>query len=135
MMQGAIGCATSSMEFVLDAQNLQGHLRQRTQANARKRSSFNRPSSVQFELFQGNSEQWAIFNEALRCALFNACNRHQRRRYLKQEDLFIISGGGKITYTGEELRQDDGTVYLYLIFLAKRISPGNAVEFTPNSLC
>ena len=68
-------------------------------------------------------------NEFLRSALFNARNRNQRRRYLQQETLAII-GSGRITYTGEELRQDDATVWLQLIQMARDTPLGSSVEFT-----
>ena len=73
-------------------------------------------------------------NEFLRSALFNARNRKQPRRYLRQETLAII-GGGRITYTGEELRQDDATVWLQLLQMAADTSPGAVVEFTPYRFC
>ena len=63
-------------------------------------------------------------NEFLRSALFNARNRNQRRRYLRQETLAII-GSGRITYTGEELRQDDATVWLQLIQMARDTTLGS----------
>ena len=73
-------------------------------------------------------------NEFLRSALFNARNRNQKRRYLRQETLAII-GKGRITYTGEELRQDDATVWLQLIQMASDTMLGATVEFTPYSFC
>ncbi|MEJ1958930.1 MAG: plasmid replication initiator TrfA [Nitrosomonadales bacterium] len=73
-------------------------------------------------------------NEFLRSALFNARNRNQPRRYLRQESLAII-GKGRITYTGEELRQDDATVWLQLIQMASDTTLGAVVEFTPYSFC
>ena len=73
-------------------------------------------------------------NEFLRSALFNARNRNQKRRYLRQETLSII-GKGRITYTGEELRQDDATIWLQLIQMASDTTLGAVVEFTPYSFC
>lgn len=68
-------------------------------------------------------------NEFLRSALFNARNRNQMRRYLRQETLAII-GKGRITYTGEELRQDDATVWLQLIQMASDTTLGAyAIQF------
>lgn len=86
--------------------------------------------------------QLTLWTETLRClpneiansALFNAKNRKQARTYLKQSEIAVI-GNGKITFTGEELRQDDETVWLQLIHLAKETPLGNTVEFTPYSLC
>jgi hypothetical protein len=73
-------------------------------------------------------------NEIVRSALFNARNRKKTRAYLKQSPIAVI-GDGCITYTGEELRQDDETVWLQLIHMAKEFHEGQAVEFTPYSLC
>ena len=73
-------------------------------------------------------------NEFLRSALFNARNRNQPRRYLRQETLAIL-GKGRITYTGEELRQDDATVWLQLISMSSAVPLGEAVEFTPYEFC
>lgn len=75
-----------------------------------------------------------IPNEIVRSALFNAKNRREPRIYLKQSEIAVI-GEGKITFTGEELRQDDETVWLQLIHLAKESPLGNNIEFTPYALC
>ena len=81
----------------------------------------------------GDEQRW-LPNEMARSALFNAKNRKQIRVYLKKADIAVI-GDGKIIFTGEELRQDDETVWLQLIHLAKEHPLGNAVEFTPYALC
>lgn len=73
-------------------------------------------------------------NEFMRSALFNARNRNQPRRYLRQEAVAVI-GNGRITYTGEELRQDDATVWLQLVQLARDSPLGDVVEFTPYAFC
>ena len=73
-------------------------------------------------------------NELLRSALFNAKNRKQPRVYLKKQDIAVLFEG-RITYQGEELRQDDETVWLQLIHLAKEHPLGGVVEFTPYSFC
>lgn len=69
-------------------------------------------------------------NEIARSALFTARNRKQTRATLRQAQIAII-GEGRISYTGEELRQDDETVWLQLIHLAKEQPLGKIVEFTP----
>ncbi len=76
----------------------------------------------------------SIPNEIVRSALFNARNKKFPRLYLKKAEIFVI-GKGKITYTGEELRQDDETVWLQLIHLAKDMPLGRPVEFTPYYFC
>lgn len=73
-------------------------------------------------------------NEILRSGLFNARNRKQARAYLKQAEIIVI-GEGRITYTGEELRQDDQTVWLQLIHMAKEQPLGQTIEFTAYSFC
>lgn len=87
-------------------------------------------------------KQLRLWDETIRClpneiansALFNARNRRQARVYLKQYEIAVL-GSGKITFTGEELRQDDETIWLQLIHLAKERPLGNTVDFTPFSLC
>jgi hypothetical protein len=87
-------------------------------------------------------KQLTLWSEVVRClpneivnsALFSAKNRRQARSFLKQAEIAVI-GNGKITFTGEELRQDDATVWLQLIHLAKDHPLGNTVEFTPYALC
>lgn len=73
-------------------------------------------------------------NELLRSALFNARNRSTPREYLKDTDIAVMFEG-RITYRGEELRQDDQTVWFQLIHLARESSLGNTIEFTPHSFC
>lgn len=73
-------------------------------------------------------------NELLRSALFSAKNRKQPRAYLKKQDIAVLFDG-RITYQGEELRQDDEIVWLQLIHLAKEQPLGSLVEFTPYSFC
>lgn len=73
-------------------------------------------------------------NEIVRSALFNAKNRKQKRESLRQAPIVVI-GEGRITYTGEELRQDDETVWLQLIHQAKEQHLGELIEFTPYSFC
>jgi hypothetical protein len=79
-------------------------------------------------------EMRCLPNELLRSALFTAKNRKQPRENLKDATIFMI-GGGRITYRGEELRQDDETVWLQLIHLAKEQQAGAFVEFTPYAFC
>lgn len=72
----------------------------------------------------------AIPNLFVRSALFNARNKNTPRRFLKEAPIFVI-GDGSITYTGEELRQDDETVWLQLVSLAKDSPLGSSIGFTP----
>ncbi len=73
-------------------------------------------------------------NEIVRSALFTAKNRKQNRENLKRAVVAII-GEGEITYTGEELRQDDETVWLQLIHLARENGLATPFQFTPYSFC
>ena len=73
-------------------------------------------------------------NEILRSALFNARNRKNPRSMMKSEPVAVI-GDGRISYRGEELRQDDETVWLQLVHLARRHVAGQLVEFTAYSFC
>jgi hypothetical protein len=87
-------------------------------------------------------QQLPLWHHSLRClpneifhsALFNAKNKKTSRIHLKQADIAII-GEGSISYTGEELRQDDETVWLQLIHLAKEQPIGKAIDFTAYSFC
>jgi hypothetical protein len=74
----------------------------------------------------------ALPNEIFRSALFNARNKSRTREHLKEREIYVI-GDGRITYTGEELRQDDETVWLQLIQLAKSQPLGEIVRFTARS--
>ena len=73
-------------------------------------------------------------NEVVRSALFNARNRNVPRAYMKDVEIAVI-GDGSITYRGEELRQDDATVWMQMIHLAKSLPLGATVEFTAYSFC
>lgn len=73
-------------------------------------------------------------NEIFRSGLCSARNRKiPRLVYLAQNPLRTpILGGGEILYIGEEIRQDDETVWLQLVQLSKDTrSP--TVSFTPHS--
>jgi hypothetical protein len=83
--------------------------------------------------------QLPLWREALRgmpyafarSSLFVAGNRSttNARPYLKQAKLASI-GGLEVTYTGEELRQDDADVLLQCYHLAREQPLGTAIEFT-----
>lgn len=80
------------------------------------------------------SEARCAPNEFLRSALFNARNRNQPRRHMNDVVLAML-GKGRISYRGEELRQDDATVWLQLVQFATESPLGEYVEFTPNAFC
>jgi len=71
-------------------------------------------------------------NEVVRSALFNARNKNRKREYLKKAEIALI-GNGSIKYTGEELRQDDETVWLQILHLAREHPLEDIIEFTAYS--
>lgn len=73
-------------------------------------------------------------NEIVRSALFNARNRNQPREYMKDVEIAVI-GDGQMTYRGEELRQDDATVWMQMVHFAKDLPVGSTVEFTAYAFC
>lgn len=75
-----------------------------------------------------------IPNELVRCAVFSAKNRKVRRDMYRANaplTAYVI-GGGEVIYTGEELRQDDETVWMQLVHMSKE-SRSPEVFFTPYS--
>jgi len=75
-----------------------------------------------------------IPNEFVRCAVFSAKNKKEKREvYIaKNPKVVPIIGGGKVLYIGEELRQDDETVWMQLVQISKE-SRTEWIEFTPYS--
>lgn len=97
-----------------------------------------RPKSV--ETVRPAGEQLPLWSEALRgvpnevvrSSLFSARDKREPRRTFRGEDLIVI-GDGRINYRGEELRQDDETVWLHVLHLARVHPLGESVEFTPHA--
>lgn len=75
-----------------------------------------------------------IPNELVRCAVFSAKNRKERREIYRANAPLIVPviGGGEVIYIGEELRQDDETVWMQLVHLSKE-ARSEWVSFTPYS--
>ena len=73
-------------------------------------------------------------NEIVRSSLFTARNRNQARANLKHAIVGMV-GKGEMIYTGEELRQDDETVWFQLIHLAREKGLDTPFQFTPYRLC
>jgi hypothetical protein len=86
------------------------------------------------QLVLWNEQERGVPNELVRCAIFSAKNhRSPRELYSTRAPLTVaVIGGGKVIFFGEELRQDDETVWMQLIHLAKE-SRSDTVKFTPNS--
>ncbi len=80
-----------------------------------------------------DADNRAAPNEIVRSALFNARNKTKKREYLKQAEIAII-GNGSIKYTGEELRQDDETVWLQVLHLARKHPLEDLIEFSAYSI-
>lgn len=67
-------------------------------------------------------------NALIRSALFSVRPPRMPRRYLKGEDIFALSNI-RIRYTGEELRQDDASVFMQLLHAARTERLGEKVHF------
>ncbi|GCB06662.1 plasmid replication initiator TrfA [Ralstonia sp. SET104] len=75
-----------------------------------------------------------IPNEVVRCAVFSAKNRKEKRETYRAGSPLVVPvvGGGEVIWIGEELRQDDETVWMQLVHLAKE-ARSEWVTFTPYS--
>lgn len=73
-----------------------------------------------------------IPNDMIRSSLFTVCNSSIARDYYKNKKLFSFYSTD-ITYTGEELRQDDMDVWMELIFLASSCE-SDCLSFRPYQL-
>jgi len=75
-----------------------------------------------------------IPNELVRCAVFSAKNRKEPRKVYRANAPLVVPviGGGEVIYIGEELRQDDETVWMQLVHLSKE-SRSEWVAFSPYS--
>lgn len=77
----------------------------------------------------------ALPNAIARSALFNTANLRSGgdREYCNAVEV-AATKGILITYTGEELRQDDEDVFLQVLHLAKEQKLGEDISFTANSM-
>ncbi|WP_257825096.1 plasmid replication initiator TrfA [Burkholderia glumae] len=103
-----------------------------TEAGARLAAKADEEADTQLSFPFWPEQFRALPNEIFRSALFNARNKKQAREYMKEREIVVI-GPGRVTYTGEELRQDDETVWLQLIQLAKTQPSGCLIQFTAGS--
>lgn len=80
------------------------------------------------------NSQRGLPNAIARSALFNTASlrKGERERYWQQQ--VPTPQGTHMTYTGEELRQDDEDVYLQTLHLARLEGPGNEVPFIAHSM-
>jgi TrfA protein len=76
----------------------------------------------------------AMPNELVNCAVFSVRNRKEKREHYTATTPLVVPiiGGGEVVYIGEELRQDDETVWMQLIHMAKE-ARSETVTFTPYS--
>lgn len=75
-----------------------------------------------------------IPNALARSALFNVANiRKGARKNLKRVEIAAVKGI-TITYTGEELRQDDEDAFLQLVHICRIQELGTEVRFTAHAL-
>lgn len=72
-------------------------------------------------------------NAILRSALFSASPFKGDRLYLKEAEVYSVSGL-RIRYTGQQLDQSDLDVYLELLNLARAAPIGEPIEFSAHSM-
>lgn len=73
-------------------------------------------------------------NAFARSALFNVANARKGDRHnFKRKEIATVKGAS-ITYTGEELRQDDEDVFLQILHIARVQELGTEVRFTAYAL-
>ena len=68
-------------------------------------------------------------NTTLRGGLFDATNLNAPRVHFKEKEILCI-GGDRIVYSGEQLRQNDHTVWMHLIHLARTSPAGSDITFS-----
>lgn len=96
-----------------------------------------KPSAIptlQVQLPMWPNAMRGIPNSIARSALFNVSSlRKGERKHYRQREVAAL-GGISISYTGEELRQDDEDVFLQILHLARTQDLGTEVGFTGHSL-
>lgn len=75
-----------------------------------------------------------ISNALARSSLFGVANTRKGKRTHFKRKLIATLSNTRIEYTGEELRQDDGDVFLQVIHLAKSCPLGTPVRFTAHAM-
>lgn len=72
-------------------------------------------------------------NALARSALFTCADKRKERRDFNR-DVIVSVAGQEIRYTGKELRQDDLTVWLQVVHMARMHPLGNVVELSASGL-
>lgn len=73
-------------------------------------------------------------NQFCHCAMFNAAGSNTPRQAMMLE-FFPVSSGGYFQFEGPELRQDDETVLLHLLWLYTDKSPTAEMTLDPVEMC
>ncbi|RYE96709.1 MAG: hypothetical protein EOO77_40465, partial [Oxalobacteraceae bacterium] len=81
-----------------------------------------------------SGDERAVSNVLARGALFNSSNVRKGPRETYKRKVIATTAGSEITYSGEELRQDDKDVFLQLVHIARLHELGTVVHFTAYSL-
>lgn len=91
-------------------------------------------SHLMIQLPMWHQDLRGLPNAFARSALFSVANvRAGARKYVKQQPIAALAGIG-ITYTGEQLRQDDEDVFLQILHVARAQELGTEVRFTAYSM-
>ncbi|MDO8450361.1 MAG: hypothetical protein Q7T10_16300 [Rhodoferax sp.] len=69
------------------------------------------------------------------CALFNARSRSVERQLNVELELPVVLGTPSIRYSGPELRQSDGRVFLALMHMLRDVQAGTRVTLQPEPVC
>jgi hypothetical protein len=88
------------------------------------------PLGEQRQLPIWSAEHRALPNAFARSALFNVANSRKGERDNYKRRSIATLRGATLTYTGEELRQDDEDVYLQVLHLARLQHLGTEVQFS-----
>jgi len=100
----------------------------------RSRSTVTADDQLQIQLPMWGGDQRGLPNAFARSALFNVANaRKGARENLKRKPIASLKGI-TITYTGEELRQDDEDAFLQILHIARLQPLGTEVKFTAHSM-
>lgn len=131
-----VGHASEGMQAIAERGQQKARERQQKEREAARKNASEELSDrhAAGQLILWPESERGIPNELVRCAVFSAKNRKEQREvYRANAPLTVpVIGGGEVIYTGEELRQDDETVWMQLVHMSKE-SRSPVVYFTPYS--